>query len=128
MVGLDVLDSVAVDFDVRADGEVGEDVGAEVAEDVGAVVVEARAGLGTRTAALSGNAASRATAERLRSGRRGNVTVGVFRQRSEHVVSSTVTGAGGGVSTMPDASAVSERRSPLGKRKGHRSVSVVGAP
>jgi len=87
VLGSDILDSVVFDPDFLESGVevLGEDVGAEVAEDVGAVDVDASAGLGARTAADSGNAASSATAERLRSGRRGNVTVGVFRQRCGHV-------------------------------------------
>jgi hypothetical protein len=91
--GSDVPDGVAERVDVDAEGE-------EV-DDVGAVVVAASAGDGARTAAAdSGSAASRAATDRLRSGRRGNVTVGVFRQRSGHLSRSTVSAARGGVSPM----------------------------
>jgi len=93
VAGSDVPDGVAEGVDVDAEGD-------EV-DDVGAVVVAASAGDGARTAAAdSGSAASRAATDRLRSGRRGNVTVGVFRQRSGHVSRSTVSAARGGVSPM----------------------------
>ena len=88
--GSDVPDGVAEGVVVEAEGDEVDDV-----------VVAASAGDGARTAAAeSGSAASSAATDRLRSGRRGNVTVGVFRQRSGHVSRSTVSAARGGVSPM----------------------------
>ena len=88
--GSDVPDGVAERVVVEAEGDEVDDV-----------VVAASAGDGARTAAAeSGSAASSAATDRLRSGRRGNVTVGVFRQRSGHVSRSTVSAARGGVSPM----------------------------
>jgi len=78
--------------------------GGSAAAVAGGLVPAATAGDGARTAgAVNGSAASSATADRLRSERRGSVTGGVF--RSEHASRSRLSAARGGVSPMPDRSA-----------------------